>query len=317
MVFDSPIPIENFFFCCGGNSLSIGVGLLRSAAKRRTQLNVKNQNFLKPIQVFYPSFTSKLKSFKGQTCETEKISYPDVSTVLWGYSKPWNINRLISIGSRREAIQYNTLQPNDLGKDKNYKLSYLNKNVLFARMAKKINVLRSKTLGWGEKSFRNPLPEGGAQPPYRFFKPPVPPKGVIGGSNFFYSIATAEDVNPKAVAKPDQGITFEKSNDNFKYCDQINNTKRKNPPTQLDLSLSFSLEKQNFSIGYNDASVIEKEWVYHSLVNNCFSKAFFLIDQNRQLTDYFADYLVRFQILRQHQILYLFSAVLLRCKKQT
>ena len=74
---------------------------------------------------------------------------------------------------------------------------------------------------------------------------------------------------------------------------------------------------QKLPFDYNDVFFLEKELIYHSLVNNCFSKAFFLIDQNRQLTDYFADYLVRFQILRQHQILYLFSTVLFSCKKQT
>ena len=85
---------------------------------------------------------------------------------------------------------------------------------------------------------------------------------------------------------------------------------------QLDASFSLSLEKQRFPIGSSDLSVIEKEFIYPVLVSNCFAKAFILADQNRQLIDYFADYLIRFQILRQHQILYLFSAVLLSCKKQ-
>ena len=81
-------------------------------------------------------------------------------------------------------------------------------------------------------------------------------------------------------------------------------------------SLSLSLEKQKFPVAYNDGSIIEKEFVYHTLINNCFTQAFFLVDKNRQLMDYFVDYLIRFQILRQHQILYLFSTMLLRCKKE-
>ena len=60
---------------------------------------------------------------------------------------------------------------------------------------------------------------------------------------------------------------------------------------------------------------VEKELISRALINNCFTKAFLLINQNRQLLDYFVDYLIRFQILRQHQILYLFSAILLNCKK--
>ena len=93
-------------------------------------------------------------------------------------------------------------------------------------------------------------------------------------------------------------------------------------PRQKKLETTCSLgcipsALQKLPFDYNDVSFLEKELIYHSLVNNCFSKSLFLIDQNRQLTDYFADYLVRFQILRQHQILYLFSTVLFNCKKQT
>ena len=93
-------------------------------------------------------------------------------------------------------------------------------------------------------------------------------------------------------------------------------------PRQTNLETTSSCSKipsalQKLPFDYNDVFFLEKELIYHSLVNNCFSKAFFLIDQNRQLTDYFADYLVRFQILRQHQILYLFSTVLFNWKKQT
>ena len=90
-----------------------------------------------------------------------------------------------------------------------------------------------------------------------------------------------------------------------------------NKENQLDTRLFFSLEKQLFPSNYNDVAIVEKELIYHSLISNCFSKAFFLINQNRQLTDYFADYLIRFQVLRQHQILYIFSTVLFSCKKQT
>ena len=91
---------------------------------------------------------------------------------------------------------------------------------------------------------------------------------------------------------------------------------KRNKLSQLDISLSLSLEKQRFPVGSTDLSIIEKDFIYPVLVNNCFAKAFLLANQNRQLIDYFADYLIRFQILRQHQILYLFSAVLLSCKKQ-
>ena len=107
-----------------------------------------------------------------------------------------------------------------------------------------------------------------------------------------------------------------KSRDPLAYDSVKQGTKETNQLAQLDVSFFLSLEKQIFPVGYNDVSVVEKEFLYHALVNNCYAKAFFLVDENRQLIDYFADYLIRFQILRQHQILYLFSTVLLSCKKQ-
>ena len=74
-------------------------------------------------------------------------------------------------------------------------------------------------------------------------------------------------------------------------------------------------QKQTFSIDCNDLSMIEKEFFYHALVTNCFTKALLLADQNRQLLDYFTDYLLRFKIIRQDRILYLFSTLLLNRNK--
>ena len=84
----SIILIGDVFFCSGGNNLSIGVGLLRSAAKRRIQLNIKRQN-----QHFVPRQISK------------EVLYPSISMALWGFSKPWTMNRLLNIGFRQDSIQ--------------------------------------------------------------------------------------------------------------------------------------------------------------------------------------------------------------------
>nr|YP_009104779.1 cell division protein [Symbiochloris handae]AIT93319.1 cell division protein [Symbiochloris handae] len=252
------IPMQNFFFCSGGNNLSIGVGLLRSAAKRRTQLNSKNQTFLERKQV--SKHTNSSKAF-------------------WGFSKVWNINRLISIGFRQEAIQHNiasnleNLERNFLEKEKKYTLCYSTKDVLFSRKSKKM----------GESSDQAYL------------------------ADVLHPVLNPEGVDSKRVG------LCRTSNNNFKEFHLIDNINSRKELAQLDVLFYLSLEKQNFTLGYND---VEKELIYHSLVNNSFSKAFLLIDQNRQLTDYFADYLVRFQSIRQHQILYLFSRVLLSCKKQ-
>ena len=75
-------------------------------------------------------------------------------------------------------------------------------------------------------------------------------------------------------------------------------------------------QRQTFSIDCNDLSTIEKEFFYHGLVTNSFTKALLLADTNRQLLDYFADYLLRFQIIRQDRILYLFSTLLLDRNKE-
>ena len=77
----------------------------------------------------------------------------------------------------------------------------------------------------------------------------------------------------------------------------------------------LSLQKQTFAVDHNDFSAMKKELIFHALVSNSFAKAFLLVDKNRQLVDYFADYLMRFQILRQDQILHLFSTLLLNCEK--
>ena len=83
----------------------------------------------------------------------------------------------------------------------------------------------------------------------------------------------------------------------------------------LNVPFSLLLENQIFPLNYNGFSIVEKELLYNALVNSSFAKAFYLINQNRQLLDFLVDYLLRFQILRQHQILYLFSTLLLGCNK--
>jgi hypothetical protein len=84
---------------------------------------------------------------------------------------------------------------------------------------------------------------------------------------------------------------------------------------KLNPSFSLLVENQIFPLNYNDFAIVEKELLYDALVNSCFAKAFYLINQNRQLLDFLVDYLLRFQILRQHQILYLFSTLLIGCNK--
>lgn len=47
---------------------------------------------------------------------------------------------------------------------------------------------------------------------------------------------------------------------------------------------------------------IEKDYSYHNLILNCFNQAFSYLDENREFLDYFANYLLRYGILRQEKI---------------
>ena len=55
-------------------------------------------------------------------------------------------------------------------------------------------------------------------------------------------------------------------------------------------------------ITWNDLYKIDRDYIYHALIITCFNKAFSLLDENRELLDYLADYLMRFETLRQHKI---------------
>ena len=55
-------------------------------------------------------------------------------------------------------------------------------------------------------------------------------------------------------------------------------------------------------ITWNDLYKIDRDYIYHALILTCFNKAFSLLDDNRELLDYLADYLMRFETLRQHKI---------------
>jgi hypothetical protein len=56
------------------------------------------------------------------------------------------------------------------------------------------------------------------------------------------------------------------------------------------------------SLNWNDLYELNRDYIYHSLVLTCFNKAFCILDQNRELLDFFAAYLTRYEIIRQHEI---------------
>ena len=64
--------------------------------------------------------------------------------------------------------------------------------------------------------------------------------------------------------------------------------------------------KLNFDVTWNDLYKLDRDYIYHALILTCFNKAFSLLDENRELLDYLADYLMRFETLRQHKIKQIF-----------
>ena len=64
--------------------------------------------------------------------------------------------------------------------------------------------------------------------------------------------------------------------------------------------------KLNFDLTWNDLYKLDRDYIYHALILTTFNKAFCLLDENRELLDYLADYLMRFETLRQHKIKQIF-----------
>ena len=55
-------------------------------------------------------------------------------------------------------------------------------------------------------------------------------------------------------------------------------------------------------IRWNDLYLINRDYIYQGLISNCFHKAINLLDKKRELLDFFADQLIRYNLLRQHEI---------------
>ena len=60
--------------------------------------------------------------------------------------------------------------------------------------------------------------------------------------------------------------------------------------------------KLYFDITWNDLYKLDRDYIYHALILTSFNQAFSLLDDNRELLDYLADYLMRFETLRQQKI---------------
>ena len=95
--------------------------------------------------------------------------------------------------------------------------------------------------------------------------------------------------------------------------DKNNRSKNKNKPFAFEGPRREFLfknrqikNKLNFDVTWNDLYKLDRDYIYHALILTCFNKAFSLLDENRELLDYLADYLMRFETLRQHKIKQIF-----------
>lgn len=65
-------------------------------------------------------------------------------------------------------------------------------------------------------------------------------------------------------------------------------------------SLKTISEKSNVS--FNELYRIERDYIFHGLLLNSFNFAFDFVEEQREFLDYFSDYLLRFEILRENEI---------------
>ena len=66
-------------------------------------------------------------------------------------------------------------------------------------------------------------------------------------------------------------------------------------------------KKHKLYVNWNDLYKLDRDCIAHGLVLACFDRAFSVLDCNRETLDYLADYLVRFETLRQEDLFDLFG----------
>jgi ATP-dependent Zn protease len=70
---------------------------------------------------------------------------------------------------------------------------------------------------------------------------------------------------------------------------------------------NLSLKPRTGSIDWNELAEIDRDYIYQGLVLNCFNSAFSILDENREILDYFSSALMRYELIRQNQITKIFS----------
>lgn len=74
------------------------------------------------------------------------------------------------------------------------------------------------------------------------------------------------------------------------------------PDTYYHANIALKSLSANTNVSINKLYKIKKDYIYHGLILNSFNKAFSILDQNREFLDYFTDYLLRYEIIRQDSL---------------
>jgi SpoVK/Ycf46/Vps4 family AAA+-type ATPase len=71
----------------------------------------------------------------------------------------------------------------------------------------------------------------------------------------------------------------------------------------VNAKLFKDIGRTSFSgLTWNDLYLINRDYIYQTLISSCFHKAITLLDKNRELLDLFADQLIRYNLLREYEI---------------
>ena len=73
-------------------------------------------------------------------------------------------------------------------------------------------------------------------------------------------------------------------------------------PTSTNRAIRHRSMGSLTAITWNDLYLINRDYIYHGLINSCFQKAFLLLDKRRELVDFLSDHLIRYDLLRQYEI---------------
>ena len=74
------------------------------------------------------------------------------------------------------------------------------------------------------------------------------------------------------------------------------------PHLQIRELLATRANSTGSALTWNDFYLVNRDYIYQALVSSCLHKAINLLDTKRELLDLFADQLIRYNLLRQHEI---------------